>query len=73
MVMNLVVMGGTLACVVPGLIVLALSVYEAHTCASRLATGQTLAKNGYTTWFCYRFACFLDSRAVYEGDPTPLT
>jgi hypothetical protein len=72
LVLNFLVICGTLACVVPGLIVLGLSMYEAHVTASRLATGQSLHKNGYATWFCYRFACLLDSRAVYERTPTPV-
>ena len=72
LVMNVLVLAGTLACVVPGVILALLSVYEAYTAAARLATGQTLHVNGYTTWFCYRFACLVDGGAVYENEPTPV-
>jgi len=63
---------GTLACVLPGFVVLVLSVLEAYRSASRLTTGQTLDPRGYTVWFAYRLATLIDKAAVYEANPTPI-
>ena len=71
-VMNVMVIAGTVACVLPGVVIAGFSAYEAYVTASRLATGQSIGKNGYSTWFCYRFACFIDGQATYESEPTPI-
>jgi uncharacterized membrane protein YedE/YeeE len=63
---------GTVACVLPGVIVLGLSVLEAYRSAARLTTGQTLHPRGYTVWFAYRLATLIDKAAVYEPSPTPI-
>jgi hypothetical protein len=71
-VLNVLISFGLLSCVLPGVLLLALSCFEAYKSASKLMTGQTLHPNGYTLWLCYRVASVVDRRAVYEGSPTPL-
>src|SRR3954468_23869874 len=55
---------GTLLCCLPGVVVLVLSVMDAHPTALRLQAGETIGENEYTNPTLYKIVKMLDSTAT---------